>query len=81
METLIEYPSYGTTYFREEFGVYQYSTYPKGSVLAGQQRRSWLGGYDTLAEAQADYPDAEFVEGSCFTPPALDHLRDGPDLY
>ena len=78
-EVFIEYPSRGTTYFREEFGVYEYTKYPASSVLAGQDRRCFLGRYDTLEEAKKAHPEAEYVEGSLFTPPVLDHLPDDGD--
>lgn len=54
----IEFPSQGETYSRPEFGVYQYDTYPRGSVLAGQQRRIFLDSFKTEAEAIAAYPQA-----------------------
>jgi len=56
----IEYPATGETYSHDEFGVYRYSTYPRGSVLEGQEKRSALGTYPTLAEAQATHPDARW---------------------
>ena len=75
----IEYPSRGATYNRpDEYGVYEYSTYPASSVLAGQTRRVWLDSYTTLEEAQAQYPDAE-VTLSCYQPPCLSHLPDDSD--
>lgn len=74
----IEYPSVGTTYFRDVFGVYEYSTYPRSSVLAGQERRMFLDSFETLAEAQAAYPTAYVAPGTCFSPSAntFDHLSD-----
>lgn len=62
---VIEYPAAGATYSRPEFGVYRYDTYPEGSVLAGQERRTSLGSYPTLPAAQAEHPGAEWAgEGS-----------------
>jgi hypothetical protein len=61
---IIEYPSSGATYSHDEYGVYRYDTYPDSSVLAGQERRSFLGSFPTLAEAQAEFPDAEWADGS-----------------
>jgi hypothetical protein len=52
----IEYPSLGRTYYYEAYGVYEYSRYPRDSVLAGQQCRRCIASYDTLAEATAAYP-------------------------
>lgn len=61
---IIEYPSAGATYSRDEYGVYEYDTYPETSVLAGQERRRFLDSFPTLAEARAAYPDAEYTDGS-----------------
>jgi len=77
-EIKIEYPSAGATYNRAEYGVYQYSVYPRSSVLAGQTRRVWLDSYTTLEEAQAQYPEAE-VTTSCYKAPYLNHLPDDGD--
>lgn len=63
-EILIEYPATGATYHREEYGVYRYDIYPRGSVLEGQERRSALGSYETLAEAQRLHPGAVWTGGS-----------------
>jgi len=60
----IEYPATGETYSHDEFGVYRYSTYPRGSVLEGQEKRSALGTYPTLEEAQREHPDARYEGGS-----------------
>jgi hypothetical protein len=72
----IEFPSTGATYSRDEYGVYQYDRYPRGSVLAGQQRRVFLGSYETLEEARAVHPGAD--ESACgYQAPYLGHLQDG----
>lgn len=70
----IEYPCRGATYARDEYGVYSYSRYGRGSVLAGQTRRVFEDSFETLAEAQAAYPTAE-VCGSCYQAPSLSHLH------
>jgi hypothetical protein len=57
----IEYPATGATYSHEEYGVYRYSTYERGTVLEGQEKRSALGTYPTLKAAQADHPDARYA--------------------
>jgi hypothetical protein len=77
---VIEYPSQGATYSRDAYGVYEYSTYPRSSVLAGQERRCFLDRFDTLEEARAKYPKATFRDSSGYRPPYLGHLPDGPDL-
>jgi hypothetical protein len=74
----IEYPSLGTTYADNAYGVYAYDEYPRHSVLAGQQRRKFLDSFETLEEAQAKYPHAELC-GCGFQEPYLGHLPDGPD--
>jgi hypothetical protein len=59
-------PSAGATYSHDgEFAVYAYGTYPDSSVLAGQERRSYVdGGFTSEAEAKAAYPDAIIAGGS-----------------
>lgn len=62
---VIEYPTAGATYNHDEYGVYEYGVYEPWSVLAGQEKRSFLGSYPTLEEAQQNYPDAVWSgEGS-----------------
>lgn len=78
-EVLIEFPSAGATYNRPEYGVYEYSTYGRGSVLSGQERRSFLASFETLAEAKAAYPKAT-ESLSCYRPPYLGHLPEEGDL-
>jgi hypothetical protein len=57
----IEYPCVGETYSEPEYGVYGYGTYPNSSVLAGQERRSFLNSFPTLEAAQAAYPSAQWA--------------------
>ena len=59
----------------DRFGVYEYSTYPRGSVLAGQQCRKWLDDFNTLEEATAAYPHAT----PDYEAPSLNHLPDDTD--
>lgn len=75
----IEFPSRGTTYNRQEWGVYEYSTYPRGSVLAGQERRVFLDSDVSLELLKEKYPEAQVVQGSSFRPPNLSHLPDDTD--
>jgi hypothetical protein len=72
----IEYPSRGATYCNPEYGVYRYSEYPRSSVLAGQERREFLGSYDTLEEARAAHPnsDPHVHTESGYRAPHLAHL-------
>lgn len=74
----IEFPSQGETYSRDEYGVYEYSTYPRSSVLAGQERRSFLDSFETLEQAQAKYPTAD-ISGCGYHVPSLGHLPDEDD--
>jgi hypothetical protein len=74
----IEYPSRGTTYCSDEYGVYEYSRYGRSSVLAGQQRRVFLDSFDTLEEARAAYPTAKVCDCG-YQAPYLNHLPDGED--
>lgn len=77
-KTQIEYPSSGATYNNDEYGVYQYSVYPRSSVLAGQTRRMFIDSFKTLDEACKEYP-AAVITGSCYQPPYLGHLPDDSD--
>lgn len=75
----IEYPSMGTTYNRKEYGVYEYSEYPRSSVLAGEEKRVFLDSFETLDQAKKAYPHAEVIEGSSFQPRSFNHLSDDDD--
>ena len=70
----------GATYRNDKWTVYEHSTYPRHSVLAGQRRRVWMDDFETLAEAQAAYPKAR-VSGATYQAPYLEHLpsEDVPD--
>lgn len=68
MRQVIEFPSVGSTYHIEEYGVYEYSKHPRGSVLAGQERRVFIDCFDTLEEAQAKYPKAEWNDTAEYNP-------------
>lgn len=76
-------PSRGATYSSDRIAVYEYDTYPRSSVLAGQTRRCFLDEFDTVEQARAAYPHATVCAGSGYTPPALAHLPgdDDPDPY
>jgi hypothetical protein len=75
----IEYPARGTTYCKQVYGVYSYDRWPRSSVLAGQQRRTWLGEYPTQEEAQLAHPEAKPNCGCGFQAPSLSHLPDDGD--
>lgn len=58
-------PERGETYRRTTFAVYSHSVYPRHSVLAGQPCRTYVdGGFTTIEDAQAKYPNAEVIHGS-----------------
>lgn len=76
----IEYPAAGATYNRPVFGVYQYSVYPRSSVLPGQIRRQFLRSFDTVEQAREIYPGAE-ITSSCYQPVYVDHLSAEGDYY
>lgn len=40
------------------FWVWEHSVYPRGSVLAGQQRRRRVKCFDTIEAAKTEFPDA-----------------------
>ena len=65
----------GATYRNNRYTVYEHSTYPRSSVLAGQHRRVWMDDFDTLEEAQQAYPKAQ-VSGATYQAPYLNHLPD-----
>ena len=47
-----------------DFAVYGHGTYERSSVLAGQPKRSYLESFDTVVDAQKEYPNAEVLEHS-----------------
>ena len=60
----IEFPSRGATYCNEVYGVYEYGVYDSSSVLAGQEKRTWLDEFNTLEEAKSKYPSASVSEST-----------------
>lgn len=72
METTIEQAKDGNG-----FSVYEWSTYPRHSVLAGQDQKRYIAHCDTLAEAKMSHPNAtEGYRDACNT---FDHLSDEGD--
>lgn len=71
----IEYPSAGATYCHDVYGVYSYGTYGRGSVLEGQEKRSFVAQYETLAEAKAEHPNASWDgDGSQYREVTVPHM-------
>lgn len=62
----IEFPSRGATYYNEYYGVYKYDVWPSSSVLAGQERRTFIKDFNSIEEAKAEFPDAEVIGHSCY---------------
>ena len=58
------------------FTVYQWGVYPRSSVLAGQESKTFIDNFPTLEQAQAAYPDA--IVGHRDANNYFDHLPD-PD--
>jgi hypothetical protein len=72
----IEAGGRGLTYsFSEGFTVYGYVTNPRSSVLAGTDSRCYLGHFETIAAAQAEWPSARVAAGSSFDPHAYNPPR------
>lgn len=79
-EIIIE-PKRGATYGPSEdspFAAYEYSTYGRGSVLAGEECRVFLDS-GTLDELKKLYPKADVSQCSNYAPPSLDLLPDDGD--
>lgn len=77
---VIEQGGKGATYHHTTgFSIYKLDWYPPHSVLAGQQRRTFLDHVETVEEALEKFPTAEVIPGTTYQPPFLNHLPDGPD--
>jgi hypothetical protein len=61
----------------EWWSVYEFGTYERSSVLAGQTRKRFVTRFDTEAEAQAAYPSASVGYRSAHN--TYNHLPDEPD--
>ena len=73
-ELTIEAAGYGIGY-----SVYEWGRYARNSVLAGQRKKQYIDGFDTLEEAQEAFPAAK-VTGHRSAHNTFDHLPDGPNL-
>jgi len=72
----------GETYSKATFAVYEHGTYGRSSVLAGRPKRIYRdGGFSTVEEAKAKYPNAKVLEWSTHIPMAqmVSHLPDDSD--
>tara|TARA_Y100000034_G_scaffold99318_1_gene121950 strand:- start:415 stop:690 length:276 start_codon:yes stop_codon:yes gene_type:complete len=60
-----------------EFSVYEWGVYEQGSVLAGQQRKSFVADFATVDEALKTYPKADVMGGRVAPAPvSVMHLPD-----
>jgi len=60
------------------WSVYEFDTYPRSSVLAGQTRKRFINTYDELSEAEKHYPKADV--GYRDANNSFDHLPDEDDM-
>lgn len=63
-----------------EFNVYEWGTYPRSSVLAGQTMKHFRGQFETLEAAQAAYPGATYDGSVRSAHNHFDHLPGEDDL-
>ena len=56
------------------FTVKKWDKYPAHSVLAGQDRKSFVGSYDTYDEAKEAHPDAVDIHEMMQPVNTFDHL-------
>lgn len=77
----IEEAAIGATYRKPDgtFTVYEIGEYGSGSVLEGQQKRTFKGTYGSLEAAKDAFPQAELIQGTTYQEPDLGHLPYDPD--
>ena len=71
--------SRGATYDSEDFSIYAHDRYPRSSVLAGRDRRAWIGSSDDKGELIEACKRAKVnvgLGGSTFVEPTGDSLGD-----
>ena len=70
METEWEYLTIEPSRFDNtpDISVYGHGTYPQGSVLEGQARRTFLDSFSTVEEAKQKYPEAEVLNNTSYLP-------------
>ena len=70
------------TYSNNRWTIYSLGVYPSHSVLAGQQKRTFIDSFETLEQAKEQYPTAIVnSNGTSYRAPDLSHLPDDGDLY
>ena len=66
---------------RSQYGgwsVYEFDVYPRSSVLAGQTRKQFIDSFDSLEEAEKQYPHADVGYRDAHN--SFDHLPDDDDM-
>lgn len=61
------------------FSVKGVSTYEDSSVLAGQDKVVFLDNYETVEDAQKEYPEADYTHPLLEPQNTFDHLPDNGD--
>lgn len=56
------------------WSVYEFDVYPRSSVLAGQTRKQFIDSFDSLEEAEKQYPHADVGYRDAHN--SFDHLPD-----
>tara|TARA_R100000306_G_C4335856_1_gene122707 strand:- start:313 stop:585 length:273 start_codon:yes stop_codon:yes gene_type:complete len=59
-----------------QVSVYEWGIYERSSVLAGQQKKSRVDGFETVAQALVAYPKADVMGGKVSANNTVDHLPD-----
>lgn len=72
----IEFPLVNSSCTRDVYAVYEYGIWPKSSVLAGTEKRTYRDEFKTLEEAKAAYPTAEYIDGTCYVERSYNWLPD-----
>lgn len=72
---------HGETYHqREGVTVYKHDRYPRGSVLAGQDRRTFVDTFESVEAAKAAFPKAtDLTQVGSTHRPVADVVRHLPD--
>lgn len=78
-ETLTIERGRGMTYTNNRWTIYSHGFFPYYSVLAGQPKRTFIDSFDTIEEAQKEYPTATVIQGTTYRDPDLSHLPDDGD--
>ena len=63
----------------EGYNVYEWGRYERGSVLAGQERKTFIEAYETLEAATKARPQAEIMGHSVECHNSFGHLPDEDD--